>query len=69
MNLLLFFDNSVVFFDVNMLFFDGWCKIFDVEVNGYVCFEGCGMILLKWFFDVVVYGDIVLVVIWGFVMN
>lgn len=48
---------------------DGCCKIFDVFADGYGEGEGCGMIVLKCFFDVIVDGDRVLVVIWGLVVN
>lgn len=40
-----------------MLVKDGCCKIFDVDVDGYVCLEGCGVVVFKCFEDVVVYGD------------
>lgn len=51
-NLIFEFIMFMIFVCVGMLFFDGCCKIFDGGVNGYVCGEGCGIVVLKCFFDV-----------------
>lgn len=52
-----------------VLVFDGWIKLFLVDVDGYICFEGGGMLVFKWVDDVCCDGDVILVVIVGSVVN
>lgn len=48
---------------------DGYCKFGDVVCDGYVCSEGVGLVIFKWFDDVLVVGDLICVVICGGVIN
>lgn len=38
---------------VRMVLFIGKCYIFLQNVDGYVCGEGCGIVIMKWFIDVI----------------
>lgn len=68
-NLMFYFNVIYGFCKGWVLFFDSCCKIFDVSVDGYVRGEGCGIIVVKCFWDVVVDGDCILVLVKGFVIN
>lgn len=48
---------------------EGWCKIFDVFVDGYVCGEGVVVVVFKWLDDVVCDGNCIFVVVCGLVVN
>lgn len=54
---------------VGMFSKDGRCKIFFVDVNGYVRGEGVGMVMLKKLVDVECDGNYIYGVIWGMVEN
>lgn len=59
----------IVFFVGGVMLVDGKCKLFDVGSDGFVCVEGCGVILLKCLSDVMCDGDLIIGVIWGSVVN
>lgn len=57
-------------FDFEGIFlFEGFCKLFDVVVDGYGWVEGVNVVFFKRFDDVVWDGNFVRVVIWGFGIN
>ncbi len=68
-NLILSPRNSIACSRWGMLAPDGRCKTFDVDANGYVRSEGCGVVMLKRLSDAVREGDSVLAVVRGSAVN
>lgn len=51
------------------MFLSVFCKIFDVDVDGYVCGEVVLVIYVKKFSDVIWDGDLIWFVVWLIVVN
>ena len=60
---------SILFSKWGMLAIDGRCKAFDVDADGFVRGEGCGMVALRRLSDAEADGDTILAVIRGSAVN
>jgi malonyl CoA-acyl carrier protein transacylase len=68
-NLMLTPQLTRTFSQANMIASDGLCKTFDVDADGYVRGEGCGIIVLKRLDDAIADGDNIQAVIRGSAVN
>lgn len=68
-NVILLDEVTVAFKKAQMLAEDYRCKTFDVEANGYVRSEGCGMVVLKRLDQAIKDGDEVIALIKGSAIN
>lgn len=68
-NLFIVFDLFVGLSWGSFLLKIGGCKIFDYDVDGYVCVDVVGVIVLKRLDDVLVDRDNIFVVFWVIVIN
>jgi amino acid adenylation domain-containing protein/thioester reductase-like protein len=68
-NLILTPELTITFSQARMLSPDGRCKTFDVNADGYVRGEGCGVVVLKRYSDALRDGDNILALIRGSAVN
>ena len=68
-NLVLSPESTVNFAKLRMLSPGGRCRTFDAAADGFVRGEGCGMVVLKRYYDAMADGDRVLAVIRGTAVN
>ena len=62
-------ENMISACKMHMLAADGRCKAFDIDADGFVLGEGCGVVILKRLSDAMASGDQVLAVIRGTAVN